>query len=74
MKSTNQALEMLQEQYGSSIDELMEQATMDSVAASVCMNDNCEFTDEYEPDCRDGHCPNCDTNTVQSILVIAGII
>lgn len=41
---------------------------------AICTNPGCGFTAEYEPDSREGWCENCETNTVKSCLVLAGMI
>jgi len=56
------------------VEDMLRDATFDSVAKGICMNEDCDYTTEVEPDCRDGWCENCDSNTVQSCLVIAGMI
>jgi hypothetical protein len=54
--------------------ELLEEATFDSVAASICINPGCDYVTEMEPDQDQGFCECCETNTVQSCLILAGII
>lgn len=51
--------------------ELMEAATFDSVAPGICLNDGCDYTTQVEPDCRDGYCEVCGTQTVVSGLELA---
>ena len=48
--------------------------TIDSVIGGICTNEGCDYTTDVEPDCSSGHCEQCDTPTVQSALVIEGII
>ena len=59
---------------GMSEEELLQQATFDSIAKGICMNKGCDYTTEVEPDQSQGYCESCGTNTVQSCLMIAGII
>ena len=54
--------------------QMLANASFDSVAPSICMNDYCDYTAEMEPDQREGWCEECETNTMQSCLVLAGII
>jgi len=54
--------------------EMLEEATCDSVAKGICMNPGCDYSTTVEPDCTDGFCEECETQTVQSCLVIAGLI
>ncbi len=67
-------LQELSKQFGLSTDELLAQATYDSLAAGICTNEDCDYTTEVEPDQNRGYCEICDTNTVQSILVLMGLI
>ena len=46
----------------------------DSVSPAICMNEGCEYTAEMEPDQDRGFCEVCETNTMVSALVLAGII
>jgi len=54
--------------------DMLEEATYDSVAPGICINKGCTYTREVEPDCDEGYCERCDTNTVESCLVLGGII
>lgn len=67
-------LERLAELWGLAIDELLERTVFDSVAPAICMNPDCDYSTEYEPDQVSGFCEECETNTVVSALVLAGII
>ena len=46
---------------------------VDSVPA-ICMNQGCDYTTDMEPDQTKGWCECCNTNTVASALVLAGLI
>lgn len=70
----NDKLNTLAEIEGMDVMEMLEQATWDSVSPGICTNPNCDYTTEIEPDSYDGWCPECNTNTVKSALVLAGII
>lgn len=54
--------------------DMFEAATFDSVAPGICMNEDCDYTTEVEPDSASGWCEICDTNTVKSCLVLGGLI
>ena len=41
---------------------------------SICVNDDCTYTELVEDDCADGFCPDCKTQTLQSIMILMGII
>ena len=41
---------------------------------SICMNEDCEYCIDMEPDQDRGWCDECETNTIKSALVLYGII
>ena len=53
--------------------DLLDELMTDSICPCICINPDCDYTCEVEPDCTNGWCENCSTPTVQSALVIAGI-
>jgi hypothetical protein len=57
-----------------STEALLEKYVFDSVVPAICVNPNCTYTTEMEPDQAGGHCEVCGTKTVVSCLVLAGII
>lgn len=67
-------LEELADSCGMEVDELLENAAIDSVVPGICTNDGCNYTAEYEPDQDAGWCEECDTTTVASALILAGVI
>lgn len=70
--NSKQGLKALAESEGMEVMELLEKATFDGIAAGICLT--CGYTCNVEPDCSDGYCEECRTQTVQSCLIIAGII
>jgi hypothetical protein len=56
------------------IAELAETVFSDSVSPAICMNEGCTFTCEMEPDQDRGWCEECQTNSMASALVLAGLI
>ena len=54
--------------------ELAEEGTFDSVCQGICVNECCSYTCSVEPDCDSGYCEECGTNTVQSALILMGMI
>ena len=72
--SNNSKLQQLAEIEGMSEEELLEQGTFDSLCYGICVNPGCDYTTQVEPDCRAGWCELCDTQTVKSACVLAGII
>jgi hypothetical protein len=57
-----------------SIEQLAEAILSDSVSPAICMNEDCDFTCEMEPDQDAGYCEECRTNSMQSALILAGLI
>lgn len=56
------------------IDNLLEHAAFDSVSPAICVTDGCGYTTDMEPDQGEGWCEACGQNTVQSALILAGMI
>ena len=55
-------------------EALLEAAALDSISPGICTMPNCDYTTDVEPDARGNSCEACGTRTVQSALVLAGII
>lgn len=72
---TNQEkLNKLAEVEGKDVMEMFEEATFDSVAFGICTNDGCDYTTTVEPDQSRGYCEVCESHTVKSCLILAGMI
>jgi hypothetical protein len=56
------------------MEELAQAVLSDSVSPAICMNEDCNFTCEMEPDQDAGYCEECRTNSMQSALILAGLI
>jgi hypothetical protein len=56
------------------LEELLEAVLSDAVSPAICMNEDCDFTCEMEPDQDAGYCEECHTNTMKAAPVLAGII
>jgi hypothetical protein len=61
------------EGYGDVVD-LFAAVLSDSVSPGICINAGCDYTTEVEPDQDRGYCEICRTQTVQSALILAGLI
>lgn len=72
--SPREKVSLLSEIYGLPVDELIEQSITDSISPGICTNPGCDYTIEVEPDCFDGYCEICETQTVQSILALLHLI
>lgn len=59
---------------GVEVEDLLRAATFDSVASAICVNEGCDYSTEMEPDQDAGWCEECGTNSLQSALVLAGLI
>lgn len=40
----------------------------------ICMNPDCNFSADYEPDQDKGYCDDCGTQTVTSLFILIGVI
>jgi len=60
------------EDYGMTLDELLDAYGMDSVVPAICIE--CGAIYEYEPDCASGRCDECDNDSVDSFLILLGVI
>jgi hypothetical protein len=71
--SSEDLLSIIAADVGMEIDEMLKEATFDSVAPGICTR--CRNTvDNCEPDATNNWCDECDTPTVKSALVLAGCI
>ena len=61
-------LETLSEIEGLSVEEMMGIGLTDGGCPSICMNEGCDATYDYEPDSTTGWCDECETNTVKSAI------
>ena len=41
---------------------------------AICMNDDCDYAQDMEPDQDEGWCSECGTNTLKSAYILKGII
>lgn len=70
----NPKLKALAKEEGRSITELLKEGTYDSICMGICTNPDCNYTTQVEPDQDKGYCEVCNTQSVSSCLVLAGII
>jgi hypothetical protein len=70
-----QKLNVLVSLYGyDSIQEMLETAAFDSVVPAICTAPGCEASYELEPDCCHELCVECRGMSVDSCLILAGVI
>jgi hypothetical protein len=74
MTTNKEKLDKLSEIEGVPELKLLENAVMDSVCKGICMNPDCSYTTDVEPDQHGGYCEECKTTSVKSCLVLAGIL
>jgi hypothetical protein len=67
-------LDQLASIWGLSAPEFVEEYALDDVVPGICMNPDCNCTAEVEPDQREGWCEECEMRTVQSGIILAGLI
>jgi len=69
-------IDTLVSEYGGDLDSILEDCTFGDSAGvpAICMNPDCDATYEYEPDQDRGWCEECQSNSVKSIMILAGVI
>jgi len=68
-------LDTLMESEGfTDLTSFLDACICDSISPGICMNAECDYTTEVEPDSQEGYCEVCGTQTVKSALILAGLI
>ena len=67
-------LDQLASAWGLSVPQLIDLCALDDVAPGICMNPGCTYSTEVEPDQSAGWCEDCETRSVRSALILAGVI
>lgn len=63
----NVKLEKLMEIEGyTDLNDFMGDVILDSINPGICKNPDCSYVATVEPDCSDGYCEICKTNTIVS--------
>jgi hypothetical protein len=57
-----------------SLGELAQAVLSDSVSPAICIEPDCDYTSEMEPDQDRGYCEACGKQSVTAALVLAGMI
>lgn len=74
MSKKEEKLNQLTKNWGYETSEsLVADYAFASIVPGICMNENCDYTTDVEPDCRKGHCELCGTKSVESCLSLEGI-
>lgn len=56
------------------LEQMLQATVFDSVSPGICVNPECNYTVEVEPDQDRGWCEACGTRVVHSALTLAGLI
>ena len=56
------------------LENLLQAVIGDSVSPAICMNEDCNYTCEMEPDQDRGWCDECQRNTMVAAPVLAQVI
>jgi hypothetical protein len=67
-------LDCLASVWGMSVNDFIEEYALDDVVPGICMNPECDYTAEVEPDQTEGWCEECESQSVRSGIVLAGLI
>ncbi len=67
-------LDQLASTWGMLVSELIQTYALDEVVPGICMNPGCTHSSEVEPAERKGWCEECETRSVTSALVLAGLV
>jgi hypothetical protein len=57
-----------------SVEALLQAVLGESVSPAICMNEDCNYTCEMEPDQTRGWCDECRTNSTTAAPVLAGVM
>lgn len=74
MATSEEKLKRLEEIEGMEPIEMAKSALTDGTCPGICMNDDCEYTTDVEPDQDKGWCDECQQNTVKSVVMLLGVI
>lgn len=68
-------LKTLAEIYGFDDEyEMLEEFGIDSIVPAICTEPDCQATFDWEPDCEGGQCEECGCESVDSCMILAGVI
>lgn len=62
------------DEFGGDVEAMLEDGSTDGSAVAICTNCEQVFGEKLEPDAENVECDECETPTVSSVLVIAGVI
>jgi hypothetical protein len=67
-------LDQLAHEWGMTVMEFIDRYTFEAQVPGICVCPGCDYMAEVEPDTRHGRCQQCGFESVQSGLVLAGIL
>jgi hypothetical protein len=67
-------LDQLARESGMSVMEFIDAYALESMSPGICMNSDCDYATEVGLGERAGYCPSCQTATIRSGIVLAGLI
>jgi len=67
-------LDCLARTWSLTVAEFIETYALDEVVPGICMNQDCDYVAEVEPDQREGFCEECSTRSIRSGLILAGLL
>jgi hypothetical protein len=67
-------LDCLAREWGMRTSEFIEEYALGDVVPGICMNPDCDYATEVEPDQTEGWCEECEMRSVRSGIVLAGLI
>lgn len=67
-------LDELAENWGEELEEMLRNSMFQSMVPAICMNPGCDYTTDMEVDQSHGYCEICETKTVRSCTILAGIV
>lgn len=56
------------------LEQILQASVFDNVSPGICVNPECNYTVEVEPEQNRGWCEARSTQTVHSALILAGLI
>ena len=74
MATRQDKIKRLEQLTGKTYLQLAREATYDSLAYCICMNDGCCNYEKLEPDQDAGWCEDCQENSMKSILILLDLI
>jgi hypothetical protein len=61
-------------EFGGDVEAMLEDGAISGTAVAICTSCEEVYGERLEPDAEDCECEECETPTVQSVLIIAGVI